>query len=136
MWAKPSEADLKHEYFVEIELKGNNFFESEEAFLQAASEGNVLELDGYTDAAIRYRSHTRSKAQLLRLIKSYRSYPEFRNEDTIDNLYERIGRDMPMTMPIVLMFKESGEMRVLGGNTRLDVAFQLNKTPKVLVVQI
>jgi hypothetical protein len=27
-------------------------------------------------------------------------------------------------------------MRVLGGNTRLDVAFQLNKTPKVLVVHV
>ena len=37
MWTKPSEADLKQEYFVEIELKGNNFFDSEEAFLQAAS---------------------------------------------------------------------------------------------------
>lgn len=134
MWTKPSEADLKHEYFVEIELKGNNFFDSEEAFLQAASEGDVLELDGVTDAYIGYRSHTRSKEQLLNLIRSYRSYPEFRNEQTIANLYERIGNDMPMTMPIVLMFKESGKMRVLGGNTRLDVAFQLNKTPKVLVV--
>ena len=134
MWTKPSEADLKHEYFVEIELKGNNFFDSEEAFLQAASEGDVLELDGVIDAYIGYRSHTRSKEKLLNLIRSYRSYPEFRNEQTIANLYERIGNDMPMTMPIVLMFRESGKMRVLGGNTRLDVAFQLNKTPKVLVV--
>jgi hypothetical protein len=73
---------------------------------------------------------------LLNLIRSYRSYPEFRNEQTIDNLYSLIGRDMPMTMPIVLMFRESGKMRILGGNTRLDVAFQLNKTPKVLVVHV
>ena len=79
MWTKPSEADLKQEYFVEIELKGNNFFDSEEAFLQAASKGDVLELDGVADAYIGYRSHTRSKEQLLNLIRSYRSYPEFRN---------------------------------------------------------
>ena len=133
MWIRPSDENLVHEYKVEIEIKGNNFFHSLQEFLKAAEEGEVVELTKEMDSKIAYRSHTRSKTQLLNLIRSYRSYPEFRNEKTIETLYERIGNEETMTMPIVLKFK-NGSMRVLGGNTRMDVAFQLNKKPKVLVI--
>lgn len=133
MWIRPSEENLAHEYKVEIEIKGNNFFHSLQEFLKAAEEGEVVELTEEMDRKIAYRSHTRTKTQLLNLIRSYRSYPEFRNEKTIETLYERIGNEETMTMPIVLKFK-NGSMRVLGGNTRLDVSFQLNKAPKVLVI--
>ena len=134
-WTKPSVKDLKQEYHVEVTLKGLKGFKNEAEFLEAAKNGTVMTLDAATDRKIEYRSHTKSKEQLLSLIKGYRSYPEFRNEDTIENLYKRIGGGMSMTMPLVLRYS-NGRMRVLAGNTRLDVAFQLKKTPKVLVLDI
>lgn len=133
-WIKPTEENLKHEFKVEIELKGNTFFDSYDQFKAQADKATVVELTKEVDRKISYRSRTSSKSQLLSLIRSYRSYPEFRNEQTIENLYQRIGNGESMTMPIVLKFK-NGSMRVLGGNTRLDVAFQLGVTPKVLMIE-
>lgn len=135
MWTRPTEENLKQEYHVEVVLKGNSFFSSEEQFLEAAEKAEVVELSEELDRNISYRSRTSSKSQLLNLIRGYRSYPEFRNEATIENLYDRIGNGLSMTMPIVLRFG-NGSMRVLAGNTRLDVAFQLGKTPKVIVVDV
>jgi hypothetical protein len=133
-WIKPTEENLKHEFKVEIELKGNNFFQSYEQFKAQADKAEVVELTQDLDCKIAYRSRTSSKQQLINLIRGYRSYPQYRNEQTIENLFERIANDETMTMPIVLKFKD-GSMRVLGGNTRLDVAFQLGKTPKVLMIE-
>ena len=133
-WIKPTEENLKHEFKVEIQLKGNDFFDSYDQFKVQADKAAVVELTRDIDRKISYRSRTSSKQQLINLIRSYRSYPEFRNEQTIENLYDRIGAGETMTMPIVLKFKD-GSMRVLGGNTRLDVAFQLGVNPKVLMIE-
>ena len=135
MWIRPSTENLKQEYHVEVVLKGNNFFDSEQQFLNAAENGQVVTVDSETDKQIAYRSRTRSKDQLLSLIRGYRSYPEFRNESTIENLYTRISNRQPMTMPLVVRFKD-GSIRVLAGNTRMDVAFQLGVEPQVLVINI
>lgn len=135
MWIRPTEENLKQEYHVEVVLKGNNYFDSEEQFLEAAENGEVVRLTQQLDQQISYRSRTRSKSQLLNLIRGYRSYPEFRNEQTVENLYNRIGNGETMTMPLVLRFS-NGSMRVLAGNTRLDVAFQLGVTPKALVLDV
>lgn len=133
-WIKPSEDNLEHEFNVEIKLKGQKFFSSYEQFKAQADKATVVELTKEIDRKIGYRSRTSTKQQLIDLIRGYRSYPEFRNEQTVENLYQRIGSGETMTMPIVLKFKD-GSMRVLGGNTRLDVAFQLGKAPKVLMVE-
>lgn len=133
-WIKPTEENLKLEYHVEVRLKGMNLGMTEDQFIEAAERAEVVTLDVATDNRIEYRSHTRSKSQLLNLIRGYRSYPEFRNEQTIENLYERIGAGETMTMPIVIKYP-SGKMRVLAGNTRLDVAFQLGVNPKVLMIK-
>ena len=132
-WTKPSTADLKQEYFVEIELKKNGFFNTEKEFITAANAGKAVTVTPSMNKKIAYRSNTSSKQMLLNLIRSYRSYPQFRNEKTIEVLYDRIGAGQSMTMPIVLKFKD-GKMRVLGGNTRMDVAFQLGVNPTVLMV--
>jgi len=39
-----------------------------------------------------------------------------------------------MDLPIVIEFAD-GSKRILAGNTRMDVAFQLGINPKVLLVQ-
>ena len=135
-WILPSDENLATEYMVEVQFKGGEgrWFEDKAAFLAACAEGEVVELDEDFNSLIAYRSNTRTKDQLLNLIRGYASYPEFRNEKTVDNLYERIGNEESMTMPIVMDFGNH-DFRVLCGNTRLDVAFQLGKTPKVLVIK-
>ena len=135
MWKKPSTEELKREFHVEVVLKGATFFASEQQFLLAAKNGEVLEVTPEMDKKIAYRSRTKSQDQLLSLIRGYRSYPEFRNESTIQNLYDRIGAGMEMNMALVVRFA-NGDLRVLAGNTRMDVAFQLGINPTVLVLDV
>ncbi|MGA1049105.1 MAG: hypothetical protein ACO3UU_13940, partial [Minisyncoccia bacterium] len=85
-------------------------------------------------ARIAYRSGTESKEELLDLIKSYRSYPKYRNEKTLENMYNRFETNQSMDMPIVLEFGD-GQRRIFAGNTRMDIAFQLGINPKVLLIK-
>ena len=115
-------------------MKGHDFFDSEEEFLEAARKAQVVTITPSEDARIAYRSRTESKEELLSLIKSYRSYPKYRNEETLENLYTRFQENEPMDMPIVIEF-ESGQRRIFGGNTRMDIAFQLGISPKVFLIR-
>lgn len=133
-WVKPSIDSLKKEFKIEHELKNHDFFDSEEEFLEAARKAQVVTITPSEDARIAYRSRTGSKEELLSLIKGYRSYPKYRNEKTLENLYTRFKQNEPMDMPIVIEFS-NGQRRVFGGNTRMDIAFQLGIDPKVLVVK-
>lgn len=135
-WIKPDNAALTHEHHVECTLKGLTFdgaWEKFEDFEKAALAGEAVEIDAETDAKIRYRSHTRSQEQLLNLLRSYRSWGTFRTEETVQRMYDGFDRGDAMPMPIVLRFK-NGSLRVLGGNTRMDVAFQKGITPVVWVI--
>lgn len=133
-WVKPSTDSLKKEFKIEHELKGHDFFDSEEEFLEAARKAQVVTITPSEDARIAYRSRTGSKEELLSLIKGYRSYPKYRNEKTLENMYNRFEQNETMDMPIVIEFS-NGQRRVFGGNTRMDIAFQLGINPKVLVVK-
>jgi hypothetical protein len=133
-WVKPSVDSLKKEFKIEHELKGHDFFDSEEEFLEAALKAQVVTITPSEDARIAYRSRTESKEELLSLIKSYRSYPKYRNEETLENLYTRFEQNKPMDMPIVIEFS-NGRKRVFAGNTRMDIAFQLGINPEVLIVK-
>jgi hypothetical protein len=133
-WIKPSVDSLKKEFKIEHELKGHDFFDSEEEFLEAALKAQVVTITPSEDARIAYRSRTESKEKLLSLIKSYRSYPKYRNEETLENLYTRFEQNKPMDMPIVIEFS-NGRKRVFAGNTRMDIAFQLGINPEVLIVK-
>jgi hypothetical protein len=75
------------------------------------------------------------KEQILNMIKGYASYPEFRNEKTIDDIYDGFENNRPMKMPFVLQFP-NGNMRIMSGNTRADIANQLGITPKALLIQV
>lgn len=60
---------------------------------------------------------------VIELIKGYRSYPEFRNEDTVRALYKRIdsaGTGMKTDMPIFV--KKYGRISIIAGNTRSNLA--------------
>ena len=88
--------------------------------------------------------------ELLNLIKTYRSYPQYRNEDTLNAMKEAMLSGKPMDMPIIVRptaessdyhaEKEMKEIalgyrdRILAGNTRMDMAFMHGIEPKALII--
>jgi hypothetical protein len=139
-WVRPNDKDLELEYKIEYEIKPlkamtNNAFPTVESFKKAAKAAKVIKLTPNVDSKIAYRSRTRTKEQILNLIRGYASYPQFRNEKTIDNIYKAFEENKPMTMPIVLKMPD-GSMRIMGGNTRADIAAQLGITPQAILVEV
>jgi hypothetical protein len=133
-WKLPSLSQLKQEFKIEQEMKGNEFWDSEANFLNAIKNGEIVTITPSEDQDIDYRSGTTSYEELLDLIKSYRSYPEFRNEKTLKSIYDGFKTNQPMDLPIVIK-SEDGYKRVFSGNTRMDIAFQLGINPKVLLIK-
>jgi hypothetical protein len=133
-WRMPSLEQLKLEYKVEDVLKGNNFWESEDEFLEAVADGRVLSLSSEEDYNVGYRSRTRSKESLISLLKSYKSWGKYRTNETVEAIYDGFKENRPMDLPIVVEFK-NGRKRIFSGNTRLDVAFQLGITPEILLIK-
>lgn len=140
-WVKPDKASLTHEYKIEYEIKPlkqmtGNAFPTLQSFLDAAKKtGKVVSVSDALDRKIAYRSHTKTKAQIISLIKSYASYPKFRNEKTIDSIFDGFKNNDQMSMPIVLKMPD-GSLRIMGGNTRMDIAKQLGVTPKVFQIEV
>ena len=151
-WVRPNVAMLKQEY--EIEYKkhlvhelNKNVFPTLESFLKAAKEGMMLTITKGHDKYIDNRSNTRNMKQLLSLIKTYRSYPQYRNEDTLKAMQEAMLSGKPMDMPIIVRptaeDKEeieeiaSGKRdRIFAGNTRMDIAFMNGIEPKALIISL
>jgi len=133
-WQMPSESQLKQEFKIEQEMKDNEFWEDEEAFLNAIKNGKVVTITPSEDQNIDYRSGTESYEELLDLIKGYRSYPKFRNEKTLKAIYDGFKKNQPMDYPIVIE-DENKDRRIFSGNTRMDIAFQLGINPKVLLIK-
>ena len=134
-WIIPDRDTLKREFHVEHELKHLNYFDNVNEFLEAVDNGRLETLTESEDYNIYYRSRTESKKELIDLLSGYRSWGTFRTEESVDNLYKRIKNDEEMDAPIVLEF-ENGDRRIFSGNTRLDIAYQLGKVPKVLVIDV
>ncbi len=136
-WVFPDMKSLETEY--EVEYKHHVLHDvgplwpTFRDFVRSCKKGHPMRITQEMDYKIANRSHTQTKDQLLRLIRSYRSYPEFRNEKTIENLYYVMNNGGEMDMPIILFHK--GRTRIMSGNTRMDVAFQCGKDPLCLVVE-
>lgn len=133
-WVRPSSSDLSREFQVEHEKKGLGVWKSEEAFIADIARAKVTTVTSGMDHSIEGRSHTQSFESLLSLLKSYRSFPKYRNKETLQAIYDGFKQNSPMTMPIVI--KDDNGLRIFSGNTRMDVAFQLKISPKVLVVDV
>jgi hypothetical protein len=133
-WKVPSLSQLKQEFKIEQEMKGNEFWEDEEDFLNAVENGEIVTITPSEDQDIDYRSRTTSYEELLDLIQNYRSYPEFKNEKTLKAIYDGFENNQAMDYPIIIKDK-NGYRRVFSGNTRMDIAFQLGINPKVLLIK-
>jgi len=139
-WVMPSDRDIRLEYKVEYEIKflkdhTNDAFPTVEDFLQAVKDGQIIEVDEDLDYEIANRSRTEDKEDLLDLISTYASYPEYRNEDTVDAIYKGFANNEPMKLPSVLRMPDD-DMIIMSGNTRMDVAFHMGITPKVLLIDV
>lgn len=134
-WTMPDRKMLAQEYRVEHEKKGRRDFETEEEFVDAIKNAEVVEVDSRMDSKIGNRSRTPDFDSLHSLISTYASYPKYRNEESLRRMYRRFGNGEPMDYPIVFKDKH-GRMTIFSGNTRMDIAFQMNIKPKVLMVNI
>jgi hypothetical protein len=132
-WKMPSLSQLKQEFKIEQEMKNNKFWKNEEDFLTAVKNGKIITITPNEDQNIDYRSGTTSYEELLNLIQGYRSYPEFRNEKTLKDIYNGFKNNQTMDYPIVI--EDESNRRVFSGNTRMDIAFQLGINPKVLLIK-
>jgi hypothetical protein len=134
-WQMPSNDVLRREFKVEHEMKGLSYFDSPEEFIDAVKGGKIITVNDSLDKRISRRSRTADFKSLLRLIKNYRSYPEFRNERTLQDLYDGFKEGRPMELPIIFNLP-GGKLMIFSGNTRMDVAFQLGIEPKAILVDI
>lgn len=133
-WKLPSVSQLKQEFKIEHEMKGNNFFNDEDEFFQAIENGKIITITPSMDTQIDNRSGTTSYDELLDLIKSYRSYPKYRNEDALKAIYNGFKNNQTMDYPIIIEFADKTKY-IFSGNTRMDIAFQLKINPKVLLIK-
>jgi hypothetical protein len=139
-WIPPRPEDLKKEYDIEYKLhirpEYGDIFPTFKSFVVAASKGKIIPVSPSMDGRIGNRSGTRNMDELLSLIKGYRSYPKYRNEKTLAALDKKIqSKTSEMSVPIVLEFPD-GELRIMGGNTRMDIGFWYAKTVPVLLVKV
>jgi hypothetical protein len=140
-WVMPKDDVIAREYKVEYELKGlgrlyGNPFPTAKDFVTAAKNAKVVSITRAMDSSVSYRSGVSgSREELVSLLKTYRSWPEFRNDKTVDDLYKGFGENKPMEMPIII--KSGNRMRIFSGNTRIDVAFQMGLTSyKAIVIEV
>jgi len=139
-WVRPNDASIRKEYQIEylkhlIHELPRNIFPTEAEFVKAVKAAPTVQIDSATDRKIHNRSRTRDMEQLLDLISGYRSFPKFRNEDTLKELEKLIKSGKPVDMPIVVKFPK-GDMRVLAGNTRMDIAFMNGINPTVVMLDL
>lgn len=134
-WVTPKQDVLRREFEVEHEKKGLDYFDTASDFIDAVHRAKVVTVTPSLDAKIENRSGTKTKKELLNLIKGYKSYPKYRNEKTLDIIYDGFKNNTPMEYPLVLQFND-GTYRILAGNTRMDIAFQSKIMPKVLMIPI
>jgi hypothetical protein len=133
-WVMPDKQMLAREFRVEHEKKGRQDFANEQDFIQAVQNAEIRKINKSTDRRIGNRSHTKSFDELHDLIKMYRSYPKYRNEESLRDMYKRFGNNQPMDMPII--FDDNGDLEIFSGNTRMDIAFQMGIEPKALIVKV
>jgi hypothetical protein len=139
-WVVPSDSDIALEYKVEYDIKPlkrmtNDAFPTVEDFKQAVANAKVIKLTPDVDDQIDYRAKTFNKAGAIKMIQQYASYPKYRNEETIEAIYQGFANNSPMKMPLVLNMPD-GSMRIMSGNTRTNIAMELGITPSALLIDV
>jgi hypothetical protein len=142
-WVFPSTQSISNEFDREVVNKNlwlhiDNIPTSKQEFVQLVKKSPVVTVDKNIDFRIEYRSRTKTKDELLNLLKTYKSWGTFRTPETLDALYNKFNNNSELDMPILIGYIRNGNkvVRVLSGNTRMDIAFQLNNEVKAIFVDL
>lgn len=137
-WVKPSQASIEKEYNVEYKhhiIYGfGDLWPTLDDFTHAVNNAIVKSLSKEDDFRVENRSHTKNMIDLVNLVSTYQSWPEFRNMETLTDMIMRFKENNPMTMPIIL--SENDNFFIMSGNTKLDIAFMMGITPRVLIINV
>jgi hypothetical protein len=140
-WIWPDNESLGLEWKVEWEMKGLEDYYSGISFPNAESFITAIKKYGFTQSfnksefsKINYATVLPDKQSIMRMISSYRSYPKYRNEQTVDAIFQGFSENKPMKMPIVLKFQN--DYRILSGNTRANISLINNIPVKCIVFDL
>jgi len=138
-WIIPDKESLKLEYDVEYKnhmiYQYGDIWPTFDDFYNEVKSAPIKEIDENLDRRIGNRSRTKTYSQLIGLVSSYRSWPKYRNEGTVKDIYKGFKNNKPMKMPLILV-EDNDDLVVMSGNTRMDIAFQLGIYPKVLMIKV
>lgn len=140
-WVFPNAATLQADYeeYKKKEMKkwqarastmGFRFpiFDTYQDFVSALRTAPIITLTKEHDRRVMNRSHTSSIDDLKSLVGGYNMPRD------VDRIVQGYQSNAPMPHPIIL--KGSQGEWIMAGNTRLDTAFILGVTPKVLYVDV
>jgi hypothetical protein len=131
-WNNATEQYLKKEYDIEIRKKGLSNLISEEEFINQGAQQSVAPIENATDLA--YRTVNPTRQSIIDQSKNYASWPQYRNEQTIDDIYKGFETGKAMD-PIIVMEMPNGTQRIVSGNTRLNIAEQLGIKPSGVTIK-
>ena len=131
-WIDLTDEQIKQEYAWEYvshqKRSGFDPWPTLKDFKKAVKEGEVETITEEKDRKVGNRSRCGDLEELKDLTSGYR-FPR-----DVDRIVKGFKEGHPMPYPILL--EQNGRRWVMSGNTRLDAAFILGITPKVLVVKV
>ena len=138
-WRRPKPSQLKLEYDIEYKDKRldriyGDPFPTVLEFINAVNSADIETVDEREDRKILNRSRCTTMEQLRNLVSRYRSWPEFRNDKTLQEIVDGFRANSPMDMPILI--EHNGQRRIMSGNTRMDIAFMEGDYPQVIVLKV
>jgi len=137
-WVMPDDKAIELEYNVEYKhhtrYSFGDIFPTVEDFKEAVHSGKQVKLTKEMDRSVGNRSRTSDMEDLRDLVSSYRSWPKYRNDETLQAIVDGFKSGSAMKMPFILEY-EPGRQQVMSGNTRLDIAYMLGITPTVIVIK-
>lgn len=120
-WVFPSNDEVKSAY---VNSKG--YFNSFKEFFTEVKDARVVKIDSFGDDYIDGRTQANTQRKL------FNRFPDKKQE--ILSIYDKLSKNEKVPAPIVIVF-ESGERTIVSGNIVMDIAFQLNIEPKILLVK-
>ena len=137
-WVFPSDKSLKQEYDVEYKYhliySVGNIFPTFNDFKQAVKKSKIELISQSKDNSIINRSHSESVKSLLNLISGYASYPQYRNERTLEDLDKKIKTGQTVDLPIII--KKINRLTIFSGNTRADISNWYYTAYKAIILDI
>ena len=135
-WVRPDTENLvdeyKREYIKHFRQVFGDLFPSFTDWSNAIKYGKIITITPAIRRSLNNASHAKSFKQIISLIKTYSSYPKFRNITTLEALRKRFIDNQPVFLPLI--FEDTdGALHVVAGDTRLSVSNILRIPCKAII---